>query len=445
MKLRNASVLLLSSLFLASCADLTPDSGKSSASSSSEATSEESASSSTNNDPQVILNGYNNLSDLYRSKLVYPFSSYKIQCAFSINNDAAYIKEGAGSLKMEMKNVDGGGYSYFVQRFSESDIAGRDFTDLDKFSFWIYNAGEKTTITLALIQKGDRAATKIDKELAANDWTYCEYNLSKLIVSSNADISGFGVLINQRDGTYYLDEWKAYFGATYTEEDEEILDVIDKTNEKVATLDFNTDFSDPEENAILDEVLEGYYQVDPAYRIAINHSDEIADLVSRYCEYLSTSDPANPKIFHFSKAAGLSQVEASILATGVSLSYSKEKKREGTSGSLKVTSTGFQNWTNLYFTPAISFSSYTKFGIWVYSEDRYGFCINWNRLCITTEGGDAGFQGYKEKDDEGWMYFEYSCKGFSGTLEFEFTELDSLNGAVMSEGDLYISDITLIE
>ncbi len=384
---------------------------------------------------------------MYRSKLVFPFTSYQLQCSFSINNDSAYIKEGAGSLKMEMKNAVGGGYSYFVQRFSESEIANRDFTDLDKFSFWIYNDGEATTITLALIQKGDRAATSIDQELAANSWTYCEYNLSKLIVSSNADISGFGVLINKRDGTYYLDEWKAYFGATYTKEDQAVLDVIDSTNEKIANLNFDIDFSDPEENAILDDVLDGYYQVDPAYRIAISHSEEIAELVSRYCEYLSSnSDPTNPTILHFSRAVGLSQVEASILALGVSLTYSKEVKREGTAGSLKVTSTGFQSWANLNFTPAMDLTGYTKLGIWLYSEDRYGFCVNWNDgLCITTDGGDAGFRGYQKKEENGWMYFEYSCKGLSNNLEFEFTQLTDQNAGINSDGDLYISDITLIE
>ncbi len=391
----------------------------------------------------VTINGYNSIADLYRSKLVYPFSSYNIQCRFDINTDSTYVKEGDGSLKMYMSSVSGGEYSYFVQRFSQSEIKNRAVSDINKFSLWLYNANEtEAKATLALMGKGDIAVTSIDVSLLPNQWNYCEYDLSRLILESNDDLLGFGVLINEIPGTYYLDDWKVYFGAEYTKEDLAILDKVNSVSALVAKLNGEMDYTKESENAALEEACAAYYEIDSAYRGAVKGSDALEKLANGYCDYL-TKASGGTTAFNFSKAAGVSQASVSLLSAGVSLSYSKDFKRPGTDGTMKISSNGNSKWVYLNFATSASVSSYSKFGIWIYndSDSEFGFCIQWNALAQYIKPSKT------IASDDGWQYFEYSCAGLSGKVEFEYSAVgDGIQGGVLpTVGDIYVSDIVLIK
>ncbi len=398
-----------------------------------------------NNAKEVLLNGYENINDLYRSKLIYPFNNYNMQCSFEINKDATYVKEGSASLKMNMIRASGGDYSYFVQRFSQSDVKNRNIADIDKFSLWLYNSLESTThVSLALIGTGDKVVTKQDYTLEASNWNYLECNLSKLIVeTAYEDLLGFGILINENDGVYYLDDWKVYFGATYTEDDLKVLDVINETSNKVSALNANMSFTNSEEVKKLEEACTLYYQIDSAYRTAVKDSDKLLTLAEDYTEYLSkNSDPAIA--FNFANPAGAVQSSVSLLSSGgVTLSYSTDIKRESTKGSLKISANGSTKWTYLDLTTSITLSDYSKFAFWFYndSDQEFGFCVQWNETA----------QYVKPKgtitDNNGWQYVEYSCKGLSSDVEFEFCAVgNGIPGGVLdTKGDLYISDVTLIK
>ncbi len=406
--------------------------------------SKENQTSSSDEEPIVTINGYNDIADLYRSKLVYPFSSYAIQCQFDINSDPNYIKEGEGSLKMYMNSVSGGEYSYFVQRFSESPIKNRSIADINKFSVWLYNANDvEAEASLVLIGKGDVAATSIDISLAANQWNYCEYNLSRLILENGSDdLLGFGVLLNKTAGTYYLDDWKVYFGAEYTSEDLAILDKVNSVSAKIKTLNPDMDFTSESENASLEEACAAYYEIDSAYRNAVKGNNTLEKLAEDYCEHL-TKLSGGTTAFNFSKAAGVSQASVSMLSAGVSLSYSKEFKRPGSEGTMKISSNGNSKWVYLNLSTSASVSSYSKFGIWFYndSDSEFGFCIQWNALAQYIKPSKT------ISSDDGWQYFEYSCAGLSGKVEFEYCAVaEGISGGTLpTSGDLYVSDIVLIK
>ncbi len=391
----------------------------------------------------VTINGYNSVSDMYRSKLVYPFSSYNIQCRFDINSDTDYIKEGDGSLKMYMNSVNGGEYSYFVQRFSESDIKDRNISDIDKFSLWLYNANEKEAkATLALIGQGDVAITSIDVSLKAGEWNYCEYNLSRLILENGYEnILGFGLLLNETAGTYYLDDWKVYFGAQYTSEDLAILDKVNGVSDQVARLNFDMDFSNESENAALEAICASYYAIDSAYRGAVKGSDKLVKLAKNYCDYL-TLNSGGTTAFNFSKSVGVSQASVSVLSAGVSLSYSQDFKRPDEDGALKISSNGSSKWIYLNFVTSANVANYSKFGLWFYNDSdlEYGFCIQWNAQAQYIKPSNT------ISSDDGWQYIEYSCSGLSGKVEFEYcaVAMDVPGGVLDTYGDLYISDIVLI-
>lgn len=393
----------------------------------------------------VLLNGYETVNDMYRSKLIYPFNNYNMKCSFEINKDAAYIKEGSGSLKMYMEVATSGDYSYFVQRFSESDIKDRNIADIDKFSLWLYNTTDiETTIQVALISKGDNVATKIPFTLAKSGWNYIEYNLSRLIVeASYDDLIGFGILINETTGTYYLDDWKVYFGATYTDEDLAMLDVINSTSDKVAALNSNMSFTDASEVQKLEEACESYYKIDSAYRSAVKGADTLLTLAESYTDYLSkNSDPS--VAFNFANPAGAVQASVSLLSTGgVTLSYSTDVKRPDKKGSLKVSANGNTKWTYLDLVTALTLGDYSKFGFWFYngSDQEFGFCVQWNETAKYIKPN-----GYIQ-DDNGWQYIEYSCRGLSSKVEFEYCNVsnNTPGGVLDTKGDLYISDVTLIK
>ena len=425
MKLNKLILLTLPSLMLVSCASKGSDENKA-------------------DEKEVTINGYNSVKDLYRSKLVYPFSSYSIQCNFDINTDATYIKEGSGSLKMYMNSISGGEYSYFVQRFSQSEIKDRNLGDIDKFSLWLYNANSsKAKVTLALIGKGDVAVTSLDFSLEPSQWNYCEYDLSRLIMeTSYEDLLGFGILLNETPGTYYLDDWKVYFGAQYTAEDKAILDKVNAVGASVSKLNLNMDFTKESENAQLEEACAAYYAIDSAYRGAVKGSDDLEKLASSYCDYL-TSASGGTTAFNFSNPAGLSQAAVSSLSAGVTLSYSTEHKRPDAKGSMKITSNGNSKWVYVNLSTSADVASYSKFGIWFYDDSdlEYGFCVQWNAMAQYIKPSST------ISSDDGWQYFEYSCAGLSGEVEFEYCAVaDGVPGGVMDTlGDLYVGDIVLIK
>lgn len=398
------------------------------------------------NEKIVTINGYENINDMYRSKLVYPFTSYNIQCHFDINKDTNYIKEGTGSLKMYMERVSGGDYSYFVQRFSESNIAYRDIFDIDKFSLWLYNSTDsETKVTLALIGKGDSAVTTKEFNLTANSWNYLEYNLSRLILeSSYEDLIGFGILINEVPGTYYLDEWKVYFGATYTEEDNLVLTDINSCSDKVAKLNKNMDFSNAEENIALEEACKEYYQINSAYRGAVKGNEDLLALASSYTDYLTLTS-GGLTAFNFANPAGVNQASVSLLSTGgVELSYSTDFKRPDTNGSIKISANGNTKWTYLNFETSAAVAGYSKFGFWFYNDSdlEFGYCVQWNENVAHYIKPSKTI-----KSNDGWQYNEYSCAGLSGTVEFEYCAVgENIPGGVLdTKGDLYISDVVLVK
>ncbi len=393
---------------------------------------------------ELTINGYNSINDLYRSKLVYPFSSYSIECRFDINTDKTYVKEGSGSLKMYMNSVVGGEYSYFVQRFSESEAKTRNLADIDKFSLWLYNAQDTVAkATLVLVGEGDKAVTSLDFSLQPNQWNYCEYDLSRLIMETCYEsLLGFGVLLNETPGTYYLDDWKVYFGAKYTQEDLAILDKVNAVSDLVSKLNLNMDFTKEGENAALEEACSSYYAIDSAYRGSVKGSEDLEKLASSYCTYLTTSS-GGTTAFSFGNPAGVSQAEVSMLSAGVSIAYSSEYKRPDQKGSLKVSSNGNSKWAYLNLTTSADVVSYSKFGIWFYnaSEQEYGFCIQWNDSAKYIKPSST------ISSDDGWQYIEYSCAGLSGEVEFEYCAVaDGIPGGVLDTiGDLYIGDIVLIK
>ena len=423
MKTSKKISLLLSLATLASCAN---------------------AGGTTKEEADVTINGYNTISDLYRSKLVYPFSSYNIQCRFDINTDAKYIKEGEGSLKMYMNSVDGGDYSYFVQRFSQCAVKDRNIGDVNKFSLWLYNANETDAkASLVLVGEGETAVTSTDVTLKANQWNYCEYDLSRLILENSADdLLGFGVLLKETPGTYYLDDWQVHFGAEYTKEDLAVLDQVNAVSDKISKLNLEMDFTKESENAALNEACAAYYEIDSSYRGAVKGKDSLEKLALNYCDYL-TLNSGGTTAFNFSKGVGVSQVSVSMLSAGVSVSYSKEHKRPGTDGSMKISSNGSSKWVYLNWETSATVSNYSKFGIWFYndSSSEFGFCIQWNETAQYIKP-----KGYLT-DNEGWQYCEYSCAGLSGKVEFEYCAVaEGVPGGVLpTSGDIYVSDIVLIK
>lgn len=398
----------------------------------------------TENEAVATINGYNSINDLYRSKLVYPFSSYDIRCRFDINTDSSYVKEGEGSLQMYMNPVSGGEYSYFVQRFSQCEIKNRDIADINKFSLWLFNANSsEAKVTLALMGEGDVAVTSLDFTLSPNQWNYCEYDLSRLIMETGyEDLLGFGVLINEVPGTYYLDDWKVYFGAEYTAEDLVVLDKVNAVSEAVGKLNLAMDFTKESENAQLEEVCASYYEIDSAYRGTVKGSDDLEKLASNYCDYL-TSSSGGTTAFSFSNPASVSKASVSALSAGVSLSYSSKQKRPDAQGALKIASNGNSKWIYVNLVTSADVASYSKFGVWFYnaSEQEYGFCFQWNATSQYIKPSST------ISSNDGWQYFEYSCAGLSGKVEFEYCAVaEGIPGGVLDTyGDLYVGDIVLIK
>jgi len=388
-----------------------------------------------NNSPTVVINGFENVNDLYKAKLIYKYSSHGVDCSFNINTDKAFIHDGNGSLKMEYKQPSDntGKYSYFYQPISLSGLEGRDISDLDKFGIWLYNDNAvETTISMALIIT-DKMATNVDDsiKLPSRQWTYAELNLSKLIVNNNyKSFEGFGFLIDKIEGTFYADNWTVKFGATETEEDLKYKTVIEDVSRRIPLLPSE---NSPQYADELRALAKDYYRIKTSYRGAVVDYKVLEKKCSAYISLINTKISSGDTVYHFNDPIGMSQASIDFDAIGLDLTFDETEKRDASDfGSMKVSSNIASGWAYVKAkTDSISFSKFSKLIFYVKNDfdKQIAMCISWNSAAINIPC------------KSGWVKVELPTTQLGSTIEIEFCgNKYGVGGNEETIGDVYFSN-----
>ena len=178
-----------------------------------------------------IINGFENVNDLYDIRFNILDSTFTDRYKASINTDKAYVKTGEGSVKFEYHySATNPGFLFYGEK-----IPGFDVLDLKEVSLQLYNACEHEMIVYFHMHKKDGASTKTNPmytemyTIAANAWTKITLPINNVVMQYNGDnVFGFGVEFKLSGSTHsgdderpcvlYMDDFAVEYGATMTEE-----------------------------------------------------------------------------------------------------------------------------------------------------------------------------------------------------------------------------------
>lgn len=175
--------------------------------------SENSSSSSADegNKNETLLNGFDNMDDLYAVKPigVKPVDAMKI----SLNTDSKYIKNGEGSLRYE---YEAGSAHTLLQYVAQSQLPDLDVKTLKSVSAEVYNASEKTQkVTLSMTALTGSALYSQQYEVEPGKWTTISYaELETLSYKQKSGIGGFSIRFDVSESSvFYLDDLQIEGGA----------------------------------------------------------------------------------------------------------------------------------------------------------------------------------------------------------------------------------------
>lgn len=382
----------------------------------------------------TLINGFENLNDMYKAKLLYSYSAHGIDCAFNINHDSKYIHDGSGSLKMEMNQPSDntGKYSYFYQPIELSGLEDRDLSDLDKFGIWLYNDNNvSTTISMAIISTDKMAINVDDKiELPSKEWKYAELNISKLVAkNSYSNFIGFGFLIDKISGTFYADNWTVKFGATETEEDLKYKTLIEEVSNGIPLL---PDESSPEYPNALRSLAGKYYSIKSGFRSAVANYRTLEKKCASYIELLNSKIESGDTVYHLNDPIGMSQASIDFSSIGLDLFFSSEEKAEPEDfGSMKVSSALTSGWAYVKVsTNSISFSKFDSITFKVKNtlDKPIALCISWNQSAVNIPANSS------------WTDITLPTTLLGSTIEIEFCgNKYGVGGNEETVGDVYFS------
>ena len=395
---------------------------------------------------KMLLNGFNNIDDMYLAQQKFTFFNRDLNCRWEINEDTQYIKEGEGSLHIIYReNFEHALFQPIIQRLDISPLSECDVSDINKMSAWIYNDNDvDTKVDMIIYNKDEDVISSSTYTLKSKEYTYVEEDFSKLLLEKSAvSVLGFGLGLNYLEAaSYYVDDWQIEFGAQYNEDDEKYLNVVDELIDEIEKLPLEKDVNFSTDKSLfstLENLAKRIYALPVVYQSSVNNMSLLEDLLDAYIETIVLEDSINSSFvaYHFSKAIGLRQIEANPNYIGVTFEHSDKALKEGDTGSIKITFAGNNAWNYINLPALVNPASYSYAEMTVYnpSNSRVGLFFAWSDLLLV-----------EPKETKTIKVDISTCRTLvADNLEMELTEIDSKgNGGNIFLGDIYISDITFI-
>ena len=384
-------------------------------------------------DVLYTLNGFENVEDLYQIK--WSNLAYGTVGKMDINKDGAFVKEGQGSLKLEIVSCDIYPEIYMINE--NNDLLAKNITDLKSFSAWIYNANEEiSTVKFNVLQTGGNAILSQSFELAAEQWTLCEMKVNAVVMRyASASITGFSMSFPLNDnGVVYIDQIGAMFGNEYTEEDERYIGSIERLIDEFDMLPAVAGLDDEEHLAAL---YEEYSTLPELYRSAVvnyyNFMDAMADIVyARNAEESKKSDAAEQRIaFFFDSFYGISEMKNAETSTNT-FGFSSEIGY-GEEGSVYIQYNG-EVWNYTDLNTPVMLENYDYVSFYVYNDST--------EKAIFWKNNSIGWQGRTNVKQGEWVKVELPISYFDPT-GVQAIVTCSVNGgeASSTQGRLYFSQI----
>ena len=323
--------------------------------------------SSTEEKPQseiVLLNGFNNYSDvvvIYLDPATFDGSMKK-------NEDAQYIVEGEASYKCYINST-------FANQPNLKMSAGtlkNDITDVTEFGLYIYNDSDYEFDVIITAYAADTVvcAPVATAQVGANNLVFpinriLVQKMGRVITDYSLSFSGV-----KSNTTMYLDNF--YVKTTtdavvYPDAVEQVMNAIDG-------------FTEDTERETLETVLAQYNALSAEDKQCVTNYERLTSLISTYwLSDLSKAQKDDPKtLLYFDCSFGPLQVSSTTAGIS-SYSYTTEKAIEGESGSLKVdfavTST---NWVSLITTATTLIEEeFIEFYVYNDSDQYKAMCVGW--------------------------------------------------------------------
>lgn len=381
-----------------------------------------------------MLNGFNTLDDLYSINWLVENTAYSTMGKLDINRDAAYIKEGDGSLKFEIISA-----SLPEIRIQQQNtlIPDMDLTDSKTISAWVYNDNDfAVTATLNVLKTQAAHLLTQSFELPAKTWTKCVMNVNAVVTKyAYENITGFSIQFMTEDpAVFYIDELSVEFGRVFTEEDNSYIEKIETLIAEIKELPDGAKASD--ETAIA-AAFEKYNSLPDLYKSAIVNFNDLSSAMKNLL-YATINEGVNGEnaqyerpAFMFDKFYGTTHM-AIAHATNCSFGYSKEIKFGDEEGSTYIEFAGdMWNYVDISTSLMINTYDYVSFAIYN-SGSKKAFWLNSDEL---------GWNNRHDIDNGEWVEISVPVSAFDATgVQLISTNLNNGSPAA-ADGRIYVSQI----
>ena len=199
-----------------------------------------------NNTPQpaddgvIMMNSFEDMSQL--SLMKFPFPKHSDRGRFDLSDE--HVTHGKKSLKY---TNDYGNYVEVCHYFTNLLEPGIDTSDIKSIELDIFNDSDFDSTCSLMIYATEDMSTLLTQsfDLKAKEMTHISFELSKVAIEFNyesmicSSLKLYTLNTNYDKGigyTYYLDNWHAVMGSSYTEEDLLYKPVLDDIKARIDTL-----------------------------------------------------------------------------------------------------------------------------------------------------------------------------------------------------------------
>ncbi len=393
---------------------------------------------------EMLINGFNNLDELYSVKWIN--AGYDSIGKLNINTNADVIQEGSGCLQFDLTKTTT--FPELHIKTHNTHIPDMDIARVKTYSTWIYNESEKEAlVSLNLMQKGNLHLLSQEFTLPAKQWTQCVMYVNGVVTKYAAEsVTGFSVQFhvqidpaaNDQEtlkvATFYMDNMQVELGNSITVEDRAYIETIERIIAEIDGLPEDITSKDEER---LSKLYDTYNDLPDVYKAAISNYDSLQSAISGIVsardgvESGKETSELERHVFYFDKFYGATQLKNTENSKCV-FGYSKEFKYGDEEGSTRI---GFVDeiWNYVTIT--------TTADLHEYDYVRYAMYNDGEEKAVWLNAG--GWNCRAQLLPGEWKEFEIPTKYFkSSGVEFIFTESVNSGMASPAQGDVYLSSMT---
>lgn len=315
----------------------------------------------------VLLNSFESIQDLYNFRVANADSKNELK--FDVNTNKTYIKDGNGSLKIDIYH---GEVTNLIFPFKKDNKNLFEFNKLSSIEADIYNdSNNMINISNILYTNGLITLLKSDQSLPNKSWSHIKFSVSALAIENNYEnLSGYELkILSPLATTLYLDNVKVNVNLAYSEEDKEYKNIINEIQDDISALPGEISINDYNK---LKDIYDKYASLPTLYKRIVKNYNVLVNKLEDLSIIIDSDKPLadGQTVFDYDKFYGVGQISNHPSVGGdCEFFYQKETRFDTEEGALRVDFNGKQE-NYLGYTYPQHLSEYETLVYHIYIDDQ---------------------------------------------------------------------------